>query len=80
MSDRMWEGTIGHARTCQFGEMMYVHRKQQCAIYLNSICEVIAVVINGMKLLQPQELNRSQKVSPLLEIVCVDFIYLSLWH
>ena len=78
MSDRMWEGTIGHARTCQFGERIYVHRKQQSAVFLNNICEVIAVAINGVKLLQPQELNRSQKVSPSFEIASVDIIYVSL--
>jgi len=78
MSDRMWEGTIGHAKTCQFGERIYVHRKQQSAVFLNNICEVIAVAINGVKLLQPQELNRSQKVSPSFEIASVDIIYGSL--
>lgn len=63
MSDRMWEGTIGHARTCPAGDRVYVHHRSHFIIFLNSICEVRAVAINGASLVPPEELTRVQKVS-----------------
>lgn len=62
MSDRMWEGTIGHARTCPTGNRLYAHHKQQYTVFLNTICEVMAVAINGV-LFPRQDLTRAQKIS-----------------
>ncbi|ONK81674.1 uncharacterized protein A4U43_C01F31720 [Asparagus officinalis] len=60
MSDRMWEGTIAHARTCPIGDRFYVHRKQHCTVFLNALCQVMAVAINGSSF-SLQELTRAQK-------------------
>ncbi|XP_072984510.1 protein SAR DEFICIENT 1-like isoform X1 [Typha latifolia] len=48
MSDKMWEGTIEHAKTCNLGDKLYVHRVPQCTLLLNSICKVVKIIINGV--------------------------------
>ncbi|KAJ9550676.1 hypothetical protein OSB04_014721 [Centaurea solstitialis] len=47
MSDKMWEVTIKHARTCVVDSKFYVSRGPNHTIYLNPICQVVKAVING---------------------------------
>lgn len=47
MSDKMWEGTLKHANTCDIGDKRYLHRGTHFSIVLNAICQVVGVVING---------------------------------
>ncbi|RRT78353.1 hypothetical protein B296_00019630 [Ensete ventricosum] len=59
MSDRMWEGTVAHAKTCIIGDKLYLHRGPQCSLVLNPICEVVSIVTGSMTCTL-QELSRTQ--------------------
>ncbi|KAF7819893.1 protein SAR DEFICIENT 1-like [Senna tora] len=48
MSEKMWEVTMKHARTCEMGNKLYVYRGSNFAIYLNPICQIIKAQINGI--------------------------------
>lgn len=62
MSDRMWEGTVAHAKTCIIGDKLYLHRGPQWSLVLNPICEVVSIVTGSMTC-TVQELSRPQMVS-----------------
>ncbi|KAA8541260.1 hypothetical protein F0562_025133 [Nyssa sinensis] len=47
MSEKMWEVTVNHARTCIMGSKQYISRGPNCTIFLNPICQVVKAVING---------------------------------
>ncbi|KAI7742441.1 hypothetical protein M8C21_026983 [Ambrosia artemisiifolia] len=47
MSDKMWEATITHARTCVLDNKLHVLRGPNHAIFFNSICQVSKAAING---------------------------------
>ncbi|POO01880.1 Calmodulin binding protein [Trema orientale] len=47
MSERMWEVTLKHARTCEMGNKMYIFRGNQLSLMLNPICQVLKAEING---------------------------------
>ncbi|KAH7682577.1 CALMODULIN-BINDING PROTEIN60 [Dioscorea alata] len=49
MSDKMWEGTINHARTCPIGSKRYLFNDPYYGntVFLNSICEVVGVILHG---------------------------------
>ncbi|XP_004310274.1 PREDICTED: uncharacterized protein LOC101303088 isoform X2 [Fragaria vesca subsp. vesca] len=47
MSERMWEATLKHARTCEMGNKMYIFRHLPFVLFLNPICQVVKVFING---------------------------------
>ncbi|CAJ2676127.1 unnamed protein product [Trifolium pratense] len=48
MSEKMWDVTIRHAKTCVMGNKLYVYRGPQVTIYLNAICQMVkAAYING---------------------------------
>ncbi|XP_050257294.1 protein SAR DEFICIENT 1 [Quercus robur] len=47
MSDKMWEATIKHARTCVLGNKQYVFRGNNHLVMLNPICQVVKAVIDG---------------------------------
>lgn len=47
MSDKMWEVTIKHARTCILVSKLYISRGPNHTIFLNPICQVVKAVING---------------------------------
>ncbi|KAL6007549.1 hypothetical protein ACLOJK_033047 [Asimina triloba] len=49
MSDKMWDGTMKHALTCDMGNKLYLHRNQQATVVLNPICQVVGVVNNGQR-------------------------------
>lgn len=46
MSEKMWEVTIKHARTCIMGNKIYMSRGPNYTLLLNPICQVIKAVIN----------------------------------
>lgn len=60
MSDRMWEVTINHARTCIIGDKQYFYRASDCIVLLNPICEVLGAVFDGLAY-WPNQLNRMQR-------------------
>ena len=47
MSEKMWDVTIKHAKTCNMGNKLYVYRGPDFNIYLNAICQLIRADING---------------------------------
>ncbi|MED6194686.1 hypothetical protein PIB30_030753 [Stylosanthes scabra] len=47
MSDKMWEVTIKHAKTCEMGSKIYIYRGSHFTIFLNPICQLIRADING---------------------------------
>ncbi|KAF5730343.1 hypothetical protein HS088_TW20G00716 [Tripterygium wilfordii] len=47
MSDKIWEVTMKHARTCVMGNKHYIYKGHNCTIILNPICEVVRAVIEG---------------------------------
>ncbi|XP_062117043.1 protein SAR DEFICIENT 1 isoform X2 [Humulus lupulus] len=48
MSERMWEVTLKHAKTCEMGNKMYIYRPSQLStIFLNPICQLVRAEING---------------------------------
>lgn len=47
MSEKIWEVTTNHARTCEMGNKLYMHREPNLTIVLNPICQVVKAVING---------------------------------
>ncbi|RWR93849.1 Calmodulin binding protein-like protein [Cinnamomum micranthum f. kanehirae] len=60
MSDKMWEGTLKHAHTCNLGEKRYMHRVEHFSIIVNSICQVVGAVVDGQSC-SPQFLNGYSK-------------------
>lgn len=47
MSEKMWEVTIKHAKTCVMGNKLYIFNGQNSTIILNPICQLIRAVVNG---------------------------------
>ncbi|XP_068306306.1 protein SAR DEFICIENT 1-like [Pyrus communis] len=47
MSEKMWEVTVKHARTCVMGNKMFILRGSHFLIFLNPICQVLRAVVNG---------------------------------
>ncbi|XP_074575892.1 protein SAR DEFICIENT 1-like [Curcuma longa] len=60
MSDRVWEATVAHAKTCPVEGKLYLYQGSQCSLLLNSICDVVGVV-HGHATLTLQELSQSQR-------------------
>ncbi|URD95383.1 calmodulin binding protein [Musa troglodytarum] len=44
MTDRAWEVTTNHAKTCILGDKHYVYRGPNCDLVLNSVCKVVSVI------------------------------------
>ncbi|PKA49233.1 hypothetical protein AXF42_Ash014135 [Apostasia shenzhenica] len=61
MSDRTWEMTLNHAKTCVLGEKIYVYRGLQCDLLLNSICEVAGIVMGNLTLPPQDQLPKAQR-------------------
>ena len=57
MSDRMWESTMKHARTCNMGNKLYIYRGSHFTVTLNPICMVVKANIHGQTYITPQELS-----------------------
>ncbi|PQQ10721.1 protein SAR DEFICIENT 1 [Prunus yedoensis var. nudiflora] len=47
MSEKMWEVTVKHARTCVLGNKMFIYRSAHFALFLNPICQVLKAIVNG---------------------------------
>ncbi|XP_024437838.2 protein SAR DEFICIENT 1 isoform X2 [Populus trichocarpa] len=47
MSEKMWEVTIKHARTCDLGNKHFVFRRPNCTITFDPICQIVHAVIDG---------------------------------
>ncbi|XP_057735583.1 protein SAR DEFICIENT 1-like [Arachis stenosperma] len=47
MSDKMWEVTIKHAKTCEMGSKIYIYRGPHFTLFLNPICQLIKADVNG---------------------------------
>ncbi|KAF4400855.1 hypothetical protein G4B88_004398 [Cannabis sativa] len=48
MSERMWEMTLKHAKTCVMGNKMYIYRvDHHSTIFLTPICQLLKAEING---------------------------------
>ncbi|KAF8037741.1 hypothetical protein BT93_B0546 [Corymbia citriodora subsp. variegata] len=47
MSDKVWDATIKHARTCEKGNKHYIYQGPNFSITLNPICQVERAVYNG---------------------------------
>ncbi|KAI7741869.1 hypothetical protein M8C21_027948 [Ambrosia artemisiifolia] len=60
MSDKMWEATITHARTCVLDNKLHVLRGPNHAIFFNSICQVSKAAING-ETIAGRDLSRLNK-------------------
>ncbi|XP_010265059.1 PREDICTED: calmodulin-binding protein 60 B-like [Nelumbo nucifera] len=60
MSDKMWEATIKHAKMCPVDNKLYRCFGRGFTIYLNSICQVVAIMPQGQNY-QISNLTTSQK-------------------
>ncbi|XVF12292.1 hypothetical protein REPUB_Repub08aG0103300 [Reevesia pubescens] len=47
MSEKMWDLTINHAKTCVMGNKHYVFRGSNYTMFLNPICQLMKAEING---------------------------------
>ena len=64
MTDRMWEATTNHAKTCGPDDKVYMHATPHGTIYVDSIFNIVRVDVGGVQWpLQVQQLNRGQTVS-----------------
>ncbi|CAO2148240.1 unnamed protein product [Urochloa humidicola] len=62
MTDRMWEVTTGHARSCVLGDGVYVYKAPHGTIYVNSIFQLVKVELGGLECPWPlEQLNTAQK-------------------
>lgn len=61
MTDRMWEATTTHAKTCIPGDKVYVYSEQHGAIYVNSICQLVKIEFGGVECTL-QQLNKAQRI------------------
>ncbi|OEL16242.1 Calmodulin-binding protein 60 B [Dichanthelium oligosanthes] len=59
MTDRMWEATTNHAKTCLPDDKVYAYATQHGTIYVNSVFTVVRVEIGGVEW-PLQQLNRTQ--------------------
>ncbi|KAF5469072.1 hypothetical protein F2P56_013172 [Juglans regia] len=62
MSEKMWEVTIKHARTCVLGSKRYLFQRNEHVIILNPICQVVRAVIDG-QLYPTRDLNNINRNS-----------------
>uniref|UniRef100_A0A453DTR9 Uncharacterized protein n=2 Tax=Aegilops tauschii subsp. strangulata TaxID=200361 RepID=A0A453DTR9_AEGTS len=61
MTDRMWEVTTSHARTCDAGDKVYAYAGQHGAtVYVNSLCQLVRLEFAGVEC-AAQQLTRAQK-------------------
>lgn len=59
MTDRMWEATTNHARTCATDDKVYAHSTPHGTIYVDSVFNVVRVDIGGVEW-PLHQLNRGQ--------------------
>lgn len=61
MSDKMWEVTYKHAKTCEMGSKLFMARGSNYVLILTPICEVVRAVIDG-QIYPTHDLTGIQKV------------------
>lgn len=64
MSNRMWENTVEHAKTCVLGGKLYVYytdESRSMGVVFNHIYELRGLITNG-QFLSAESLSHSQKV------------------
>ncbi|XP_050237442.1 protein SAR DEFICIENT 1-like isoform X2 [Mercurialis annua] len=47
MSEKMWEVTLKHARTCEMGNKHYIFNEHNFTVTLNPICQIMNAIIDG---------------------------------
>ncbi|XP_004300508.1 PREDICTED: uncharacterized protein LOC101291831 [Fragaria vesca subsp. vesca] len=57
MSEKMWEVTVKHARTCLMGNKMYIFRGPHFELFLSPVCQMMKAVINGQSFPAPDLSN-----------------------
>jgi len=62
MTDRMWEVTTNHARTCEPDDKVFVYAAPHGTIYVNSVFKLVRVEIGGVE--WPLQQLRGHAVSP----------------
>ncbi|KAG9456273.1 hypothetical protein H6P81_000781 [Aristolochia fimbriata] len=65
MSQRMWENTVDHAKTCVLNDQQYVYYTDEVrmnGIVLNDICEIRGLITDG-QFMSSELLSQYQKVS-----------------
>jgi len=62
MTDRMWEVTTNHARTCEPDDKVYVYAAPHGTINVNSVFKLVRVEIGGVE--WPLQQLRGHAVSP----------------
>ncbi|CAJ2676124.1 unnamed protein product [Trifolium pratense] len=60
MSEKMWDVTIRHAKTCLMGNKLYVYRGPQVTIYLNAICQMVKAYVDG-QIIPNRDINNMNK-------------------
>ncbi|CAN4086679.1 unnamed protein product [Withania somnifera] len=61
MSEKMWEVTYNHAKTCDMGPKLYMARGPNYILFLNPICRVARAIIEG-QIYPTRDLTAIQKV------------------
>ncbi|XP_010922069.1 calmodulin-binding protein 60 D isoform X2 [Elaeis guineensis] len=59
MSERQWERSVKHAKTCTIGEERYLYCRQPYAVIMNPICEVVGIMIDD-DIMTLQQLSQHQ--------------------
>ncbi|XAR66783.1 hypothetical protein NMG60_11013119 [Bertholletia excelsa] len=65
MSNRMWENTVEHAKTCVLGEKMYVYHAEGTngmGVVFNDIYELTGLIVDG-QFFNLESLTHNQKIS-----------------
>ncbi|CAM0879063.1 unnamed protein product [Alopecurus aequalis] len=60
MTDRMWEVTTRHAKTCDAGDKVYAYGAGGVTVYVNAICQLVKIEVGGV-VCAPQLLNMAQR-------------------
>ncbi|CAL9767191.1 unnamed protein product [Musa acuminata subsp. burmannicoides] len=61
MSDRKWEATINHAKTCVVGDKLYIHHGRRYALVLNSVCQVVNIIAGANRYTLQDLVNRADR-------------------
>ncbi|GAB4861018.1 hypothetical protein Ancab_036180 [Ancistrocladus abbreviatus] len=64
MSEKMWDGTLKHARSCELGNKLYISGGSDYTLVLNPICEVVQFINNS----QPMTFSSKANIDELVRI------------
>ncbi|KAB5524392.1 hypothetical protein DKX38_022141 [Salix brachista] len=73
MSEKMWEVTIKHARTCDLGNRHFIFRRPNCTLTLNPICQVVHAMIDGISYSTRELSSIRGYVETLIRQACVEW-------